>query len=149
MKKKFFILVSLFSMSMLAAYAESIKVTTFFPSPKGAYRRLETSGKTLLASSGGSVGIGIDPKTTLTEKLEVLGQVRINDGSAGANKVLVAQDSSGRAYWKGGPCVSDVAGVGSASYLAKGTGGQSIGPSSLFYVHNANYRFVRVGIGTT
>ncbi len=146
MKKKFFVLVSLFSLSVLAAYAESIKVTTFFPSPKGVYRRLETSGATLLAT----VGIGTTtPDPDPAVKLNVRGQVKITDGTEGIGKILVSGDAYGQAYWRGGPWVSDVTGAGTGSYLAKWTGANTVGPSSVFYVDHPNYRFVHVGIGTT
>ena len=50
-------LVLLFCLSIYAI-AEDITLTTYYPSPRGVYQELSTTGNTLLATQGGNVGIG-------------------------------------------------------------------------------------------
>ena len=45
------------------AIAEDITLTTYYPSPRGVYDQLRSMGQTLLAQSGGGVGIGTGPTT--------------------------------------------------------------------------------------
>ena len=42
----------------VAARAEDITVSTYYPSPRGAYQELRTTANTYLATLGGTVGIG-------------------------------------------------------------------------------------------
>ena len=58
------------------ALAEDITLTTYYPSPRGVYDELKTMGQTLLAQSGGNVGIGTASPVT---KLEVNGAVRLGN----------------------------------------------------------------------
>lgn len=48
------------------AMAEEIALTTYYPSPRGVYQELRTTGNTYLATQSGNVGIGtIDPRKAL------------------------------------------------------------------------------------
>ena len=152
MKKAPFIILSLLLLSALIAYAaNTIKVTTFFPAPDGAYRTLETSNRTFLATTSGNVGIGTSAPTA---KLDVRGQIRIRDQGYAVwriNYVLAAQNGRGLAFWAGGPGPwrSDVSGIGKTSYLAKWDSNKTVTTSSIFYKHNTDYQLVRLGIGPT
>ena len=42
----------------LAAYAETVTLSTFYPSPYGSYQNLDTTGETKLATESGKVVIG-------------------------------------------------------------------------------------------
>ena len=42
----------------VVALAEDVTVSTYYPSPKGIYQQLSTTGQTTLATLGGNVGIG-------------------------------------------------------------------------------------------
>lgn len=78
------------------AVAEDLTLTTYYPSPRGVYHELRTSGDTFLATTAGNVGVGT---ASPTAKLDVTGTVRIADGTEGADKIL-ASDSTGFASWK-------------------------------------------------
>ena len=58
-----------------AAYANTITLSTFYPSPYGSYQNLDTTSDTYLATDGGKVGIGTK---TPRELLEVNGNVIVN-----------------------------------------------------------------------
>lgn len=58
------------------ALAENITLTTYYPSPRGVYLGLRTTGRTVLAVGGGSVGIGTAAPAA---KLDVSGNVRVID----------------------------------------------------------------------
>ena len=88
--------------------AEDITLTTYYPSPRGIYQTLRSTGQTTLAEAGGNVGIGTTvPGTKLDVNgagriqggLEVTDTIAIRGGSPGANKVLTS-DGSGNATWQ-------------------------------------------------
>ena len=54
------------------ALAETMTLTTYYPSPRGVYNELKTMGQTILAQNGGNVGIGT---ATPSQKLDVAGNV--------------------------------------------------------------------------
>ncbi|MBI3010977.1 MAG: hypothetical protein HYY58_00590 [Candidatus Omnitrophica bacterium] len=58
------------------AIAEEIALTTYYPSPRGVYQELRTTGNTYLATQSGNVGIGA---TSTSQKLDVVGGVRLTD----------------------------------------------------------------------
>lgn len=122
-----------------AAVAEDITVTTYYPSPRGVYEELRTTGNTYVATQGGSVGVGT---TTPGAKLEVNGQAKITGGSPGNNKVL-ASDATGLGSWQALTTLGAVLGSGTTNHVAKWTSGTAIGDSQIFD-NGAN-----VGVGTT
>ena len=42
----------------VVAVAEDVTVSTYYPSPKGVYQQLRTTGNTMLANQGGAVTVG-------------------------------------------------------------------------------------------
>ena len=54
------------------ALAETLTLTTYYPSPRGVYNELRTMGQTILAQTSGNVGIGT---ATPSQKLDVAGNV--------------------------------------------------------------------------
>ena len=61
--------------AIVPANAEDVKITTYYPSPYGAYKELSTTGDTNLATDTGtrlSVGTATPPVTS-TAKLYVVG----------------------------------------------------------------------------
>ncbi len=47
--------------TMAYAIAENVTMSTYYPSPRGVYQQLQTSGDTSLATQSGNVGIGTSP----------------------------------------------------------------------------------------
>jgi len=107
--------------TMAYAIAEDVTLTTYYPSPRGVYKELQTRETTLLATASGNVGIGHSSASSVDTKLDVSGHAKIrNDltvlgkliagsssspiqipgGSPQAGKVLTATDSSGNATWQ-------------------------------------------------
>jgi hypothetical protein len=78
--------------------SESLTLTTYYPAPSGVYLRMTTTGpgNTILTRDSGNVGIGT---TSPGAKLEVNGNVRINDGTQAAGSVLTS-DQNGFASWQ-------------------------------------------------
>jgi len=69
--------VLLFVLSLTsAALAEDVTVTTYYPSPRGNYQTLNSTGQTNLATGGGSVLIGTSLPTGVFS-LEVAGNERV------------------------------------------------------------------------
>ncbi|MBI3021180.1 MAG: hypothetical protein HYY59_04180 [Candidatus Omnitrophica bacterium] len=60
------------------AIAEEIALTTYYPSPRGVYQELRTTGNTYLATQSGNVGIGTTSPSP-SEKLDVVGGLRLTD----------------------------------------------------------------------
>jgi len=100
MQKRLKTLVFTFILAFMAfvAYAESVTISTFYPSPYGSYKNLDTTGDTSLATTvGSSVGIGISAPTGGT-KLEVLsngnnwydGGIALRDNNA--NRIFLYKD---------------------------------------------------------
>ena len=117
--------------TMAYAIAEELTLTTYYPSPRGVYQELRTSGDVAIGKlnpptarleiigggatsatsallvrnvdqtplvdikNDGSLGIGT---TSPTAKLDVVGSIRIADGTQGNGKVLMS-DANGRASW--------------------------------------------------
>ena len=58
--------------------SESVTLTTYYPAPSGVYTQMITTGQTLLARDGGSVGIGTSsPPGNPVNKLDVNGGISI------------------------------------------------------------------------
>ena len=68
------------------ALAEDITLTTYYPSPRGVYQELTTTSNTLLATQGGSVGIGMT--TAPTDKLDVNGTVNATQVHQGGAPII-------------------------------------------------------------
>lgn len=62
------------------AYAESITVSTYYPSPYGSYQKLDTTSDTHLATGSGGLMIGSTANTT--SKLEVRGATTLVGNTA-------------------------------------------------------------------
>ncbi|MDE2039317.1 MAG: hypothetical protein KGO96_04745 [Elusimicrobia bacterium] len=111
---------------ILAAFAsdlssESVTLSTYYPAPSGVYTKMITTGQTVLARDGGSVGIGTAAPTTT---LDVRGNARVSGyqivggglsagGVWGTNYVAtsggVYSYSSGTSFYGGGNAnVNDV-----------------------------------------
>ena len=60
--------------------SETLTLTTYYPAPYGGYVSLLTTGKTLLARDGGSVGVGM---TNPGQKLDVTGNIRASGETIG------------------------------------------------------------------
>jgi hypothetical protein len=121
MLKKFLGLAA-FLVFISSGYAEeSITITTYYPSPYGSYRELRSTrmaiGDNYISNASyswdsgtiysnadlvveGSVGIGTAMPTDIV-KLDVVGRMRIADGTQGPNYLLVST-SEGIASWKKG-----------------------------------------------
>ena len=84
------------------AVAEDVTLTTYYPSPRGVYSELRSSGDTFLATTSGSVGVGV---TSTSAKLDVNGNtvvrgtVQIQGGGPAVDRVLRANDGTGNAAW--------------------------------------------------
>ncbi|MFH1519144.1 MAG: hypothetical protein ABIE75_01045 [Candidatus Omnitrophota bacterium] len=88
--------------------AENFTLTTYYPAPYGVYKEIRTNQLAIGSSYrnvalgdgdfvvNGSTGIGTDAPT---QKLDVNGQVRIREGSPGADKILVS-DATGVGSWE-------------------------------------------------
>ena len=61
----------------LPAFAEDVTISTYYPSPYGNYKNLETTDNTSLATTGGSVGIGTTSPAA-GAKLDVRGNLHIH-----------------------------------------------------------------------
>ena len=73
------------------AIAEDITLTTYYPSPRGVYDQLQSMGDTLLAQSGGNVGIG----TTSPNGASPSGQ----PGNLDVNDIWVRSANGGAGGW--------------------------------------------------
>lgn len=76
---------------MTAAIAEDLTLSTYYPSPRGVYEELHTSGNAFFATQHGRVGIGT---TSPSATLEVNGSLRLAPGTAAGAKPMC--DSSRR-----------------------------------------------------
>lgn len=61
-----------------ALFAEQVEISTYYPSPYGNYKNLETTEDTSLATSSGNVGIGISGAAA-PQKLTVNGNAQVNN----------------------------------------------------------------------
>ena len=75
---------------------------------------------------------------------EFIGKIKINDGTAGANKVLTSVDAAGTAQWQSLPV--NLTGTGTATQVAFWNGATSLSSNSNLYWDNTNFR---LGIGTS
>ena len=76
--------VVVFGLAAYAAYAETVTISTFYPSPFGNYQDLETTRNTWLSSAGGAgvTGIGLANNVTPISRLQVNGTATIGGGAA-------------------------------------------------------------------
>ena len=128
------------------AYADTVTVSTYYPSPYGSYQNLDTAGETHLATGGSGVSIG---KTTApSSQLDIKG--------AGTGETLIGQLPSDTTFSALGLANSLAAG----SYnLASSPGNTNLfinrptGRSILFRENNTDQMILMnggyVGIGTT
>ena len=77
--------------------AEEITLTTYYPSPRGVYQELRTTGTTVLATPDGNVGIGT---ATPSEKLEVNGGLRLNPQAAEGAKPACTAERRGTLWFE-------------------------------------------------
>ena len=77
--------------------AEEITLTTYYPSPRGVYQELRTTGTTVLATQDGNVGVGTE---TPGEKLEVNGGLRLNPRAAGDRKPACTDERRGTLWFE-------------------------------------------------
>ena len=71
------------SFAAYGAYAETVTVSTYYPSPFGAYQTLtsgvlDSTGQTHLATGGGGVRIGNTANVTGTNRLQVDGNTLLS-----------------------------------------------------------------------
>ena len=76
--------------TMAYAVAEDITLTTYYPSPRGVYEQIVTTGQTTLATNGGNVGIGT---TSPSQRLAL--------GSGNVLLPTANQGTSGNLYFGG------------------------------------------------
>jgi len=92
----------------------------------------------LLVKNGGNVGIGTGA-TAPAAKLDIIGQIKITDGTQGLSKVLTS-DANGLASWQ---TLTGVLSGGTTNYIPKWSSANSLSSMSLIYDNGTN-----VGIGT-
>ena len=88
-----FILIVLVIFVAYAAYADTITLSTFYPSPYGSYQNLDTTSTTYLATSGAAgtgVGIGVASGTSLLGRLHVGGSGYFTGNLESTNAVLTS-----------------------------------------------------------
>lgn len=97
----------------LAARAEDVTVSTYYPSPRGVYKELRVANNTELAQQGGNVLIGtappaaklgVDGNANIDGNVTVQGTIRIEGGTPGSKKTLVS-NATGDATWDFGYAV--------------------------------------------
>ncbi len=77
-----------------AAYAETVQISTYYPSPYGVYQTLDTTGNTTLANAGGAVAVGTATVPPAGVKLDVQGgYVRTQDTAVGGATFAFMQRS--------------------------------------------------------
>ncbi|HBL16005.1 MAG TPA: hypothetical protein DD417_04385 [Elusimicrobia bacterium] len=91
--------------------AETLTMTTYYPSPVGIYRKLVSTAQAVFArdagdailvppsNAAGKVGIGT---TAPVAKLDIQGSIAIRDGTQGANKFLTSDADGGASWTEGG-----------------------------------------------
>ena len=97
----------------LAAQAEDVTVSTYYPSPRGVYKELRVANNAELASQGGNVLIGaappvaklgVDGSANISGNMTIQGTIRIEGGGPGTKKTLVS-NAAGDAAWDYGYAV--------------------------------------------
>lgn len=86
-----------------------------------------SSADLISVRNDGNVGIG---NSTPTEKLDVTGSIRMNDGNQ-ANGKIAMSDLTGKAAWRSSPTALQFAGLNNASYAVTSTT-TAVGPSMTF-----------------
>ncbi len=86
-----------------------------------------SSSDLLAVRNDGNVGVG---NSTPTDKLDVTGSIRMNDGNQGNGKMMVS-DLNGKAAWKGSPAAQSFGGLNNASFSVSSSTTQ-VGPSMTF-----------------
>ena len=133
--------------TMVAAVAEDITLTTYYPSPRGVYQTLRSTGQTTLAEAGGNVGIGTAaPTTTLhvVGSARITGVLQLEGGGPSADRILTS-DASGNATWRDpGTVANIVTGGGTVNRIPRWTAADELGDSEIFQSAGTN-----IGIGTT
>ena len=79
----------------VVSVAENVTISTYYPSPKGVYQQLSTTGQTMLATQGGNVGIGTANPTTNLQVVNPGGPAVVEVSSAGGDATLQLQPAGG------------------------------------------------------
>ncbi|MDP3703956.1 MAG: hypothetical protein Q8R78_06170, partial [Candidatus Omnitrophota bacterium] len=109
--------------------AEDVTVTTYYPSPRGNYQTLSTTGSTTLATDPLS-GVGIGGPATGVAKLEVIGDLRVQTTPPPSpDHVLRAVDATGRAQWVDLGTLGVVTGPGTPTFIPLWTSSTNLGNS--------------------
>ena len=77
-------------------FAEEVKVSTYYPSPYGSYKNLDSSSDTHLATTSGNVGIGT---ATPRVALDVNGWISLGGGYNGTSYTPASGALSGRGIY--------------------------------------------------
>jgi hypothetical protein len=126
------------------AYAETLTMTTYYPSPSGVYRSLVSTAQTLLARDGGNVGVGttnpqarldVNGNSTLRGAVNTGGPIELNSTNAG-NRYAYIDFHGDDAYtdyglrlirWNGGANTnSDIRHRGAGSLVLSGDDGGQV-----------------------
>ena len=79
----------------VVSVAENVTISTYYPSPKGVYQQLSTTGQTMLATQGGNVGIGTATPTTNLQVVNPGGPAVVEVNAAGGDATLQLQPAGG------------------------------------------------------
>ena len=93
--------------TIVCATAEDITLTTYYPSPRGVYQTLRSTGQTTLAETGGNVGVGTaNPNTG---RLHVVGgNIFLTNTDAWGVSMIVNNVSGGHTWrWVTGGAAGD------------------------------------------
>lgn len=99
---KTFAVTLVIGLAAYAAYAETVTVSTYYPSPYGSYQNLDSTGAASFATSSGNVGIGVTAPGTTNPNVKLTvqgGQVRAADTAGGATAIMAGWNAIGAAYF--------------------------------------------------
>jgi len=124
--------------------AEDVTVTTYYPSPRGNYQTLNSTGNTNLATGGGGVSVNVGTATN-NANLVINGTLQMTGGTPGVGEVLTS-DAAGVATWTPTTSLTGiVTGSGTTDRIARWTPtGTQLGNSEI-YQSAAN----NIGLGAT